>query len=95
MDLDQILKVLESGPGATIVLAVLWLGREIIGKRIKKNEEKTNDLEKTIRENTLAVTELRVEIRHLLDAVKELPEMRKDIDQAHMKIRAMKNGVVK
>ena len=42
-----------------------------------------------IKLNTIALSELRIEIRHLKDAIKMLPKIERDVDQAHEKLRRM------
>ena len=45
-----------------------------------------------MQENTLAIVELKVELKFIQRALEKLPEIEKDINVAHQKIRAIEQG---
>lgn len=46
-----------------------------------------NSLSKSVKQLTVAVVELKVELRNVKEKLDEFPKMKKDIDAFHVKIR--------
>ena len=88
MSLAEVLEILQSGPMGVVLVASLWLLREIVGKARKKQDK----LENAIVDNTHALIELKVKIEHLSAAVDVLPKLKKDIDEAHLKLRSLNHA---
>ena len=55
-----------------------------------KNSYKENT--KALQETTLAITELKVELKHINEKLADMPKMKRDIDVAHELIRQLRGS---
>lgn len=75
--------------GLTQGALILLLLKEIIGYFSNKKRDHDNAQLKATTENTLAVTELRVEVKNLKEVIAPLPKMKEDLFIAHERIRIL------
>lgn len=61
----------------------VWALKELYAV-FKDDKRKNTD---ALMQNTLAVVELRVELRYLKALLDEVPKLRKDVDAAHARLR--------
>lgn len=71
--------------GLTFGAVVLVLIKEVFNMLSDKRRDNTRALE----ENTHAVIKLKAELEYVHKALSEIPELRRDIDGAHRKLRGL------
>jgi hypothetical protein len=81
-----------------IGFAAAFLAKEGWDLIKKKKEDTEKEIRDALKENTAAITELKVafqraavELKHLLDKVSSIPEIQKDLNYVGAKLRAMEN----
>lgn len=69
--------------------ALTWglLGVLIVKEFISLFFSRHRDNVLALQDNTMAIIELKIELRHMKQAIEEVPKLRKDIDAAHEKLR--------
>ena len=61
----------------------------IVKKHHELKDETVKDLQRGLKENTDAMRELRFELKSLSEKVAPLPQIEKDLNAAHMKLREL------
>lgn len=69
-------------------LIIMFFGSVII-YFLKKKDKLTDDHEKAVRENTLALVKLSLQMELVLKDLAKLPEIEKDLNNLGLKVRSM------
>jgi hypothetical protein len=98
VDADLVKLILQKAPslGPAGVVVALW-GLKAIYNSFKEKETNRDAalvaLNTTLHENTLAIVRLTTQMEYLNQSVREIPELRKDIDGLGDKVRKMQKEI--
>jgi len=98
VDADLVKLILQKAPslGPAGVVVALW-GLKAIYNSFKEKESNRDAalvaLNTTLHENTLAIVRLTTQMEYLNQSVREIPELRKDIDGLGDKVRKMQKEI--
>jgi len=89
---------LDSGPFIGILGAIIgFLATEIyswakskISKDSDRRDKEMNENTEAVKELSLSLVRLEIEIKHLSEKLSSLPKIEKDVNEAHAKIREIK-----
>lgn len=87
MEAIELLKTLSPSSLILIIVVFAWFLNQFWKDKSRRMHEET----KVVAELSLAVVELRVEIKHLNEVLQDIPKMRQDINAAFLKIRDLEN----